>query len=141
MAAAALTPRVRMMTLCDGVRESKTEAGVFHLKGSRQGISAGSFPFFREPLWIFLLLSSPHNGEYPCNLRIVNGHTEKSVYYSHVNPRPTFAAEGEWWAYYAPIRCTFPEPGWHRVELSFFQAQGKDIVKGEIPFLVAADGD
>ena len=40
MAAAVLTPRVRLMTVCDGVRESKTEAGVYHVKGLRQRIVA-----------------------------------------------------------------------------------------------------
>jgi len=38
MTAAALTPRVRLMAVCDGVRESKTEAGAFHLTGVRQVI-------------------------------------------------------------------------------------------------------
>jgi hypothetical protein len=32
MAVAVLTPRIRLMTVCDGVRESKTEAGVFHAR-------------------------------------------------------------------------------------------------------------
>jgi hypothetical protein len=38
MAAAVLTPRVRLMTVCDRVRESATEAGVYHLRGVRQRI-------------------------------------------------------------------------------------------------------
>ena len=45
MAAASLTPRVRIMAICDGVRESKIEAGVYHLKGVRQSITADAFPF------------------------------------------------------------------------------------------------
>src|SRR5881394_1957103 len=45
MAAALLTPRVRLMTVCDRVRESDTEAGVYHLRGVRQGIVAQAFPF------------------------------------------------------------------------------------------------
>jgi hypothetical protein len=45
MAAAALTPRVRLMAACDHVRESTTEAGVYHLRGVRQGIVAQVFPF------------------------------------------------------------------------------------------------
>lgn len=32
--AAALTPRVRLMAVCDGIRESKTEAGVLFQKAS-----------------------------------------------------------------------------------------------------------
>jgi len=33
--AAALTPRVRLVTVCDRVRESLTEAGLYHLRGVR----------------------------------------------------------------------------------------------------------
>ena len=45
MAAAALTPRVRIMAVCDGVQESKTESGVFHLRGVRQKLMTKSlFP-------------------------------------------------------------------------------------------------
>lgn len=53
MAAAALTPRVPLMTVCNGVRESKTEAGVFHVKGLRQRIIAQVFPFAPARLWLF----------------------------------------------------------------------------------------
>jgi hypothetical protein len=53
MAAAALTPRVRMMAICERVRESKIEAGVFDLKGVRQAIMAHAFPFVPGRLWLF----------------------------------------------------------------------------------------
>src|ERR1700730_7653620 len=53
-----LTPRVRLMTVCDGVRESKTEAGVFHVKGLRQRLLAHAFPFVPLRLWLFLIFSS-----------------------------------------------------------------------------------
>jgi hypothetical protein len=33
---AALTPRVWLMAVCDRVRESTTEGGVYHLRGVRQ---------------------------------------------------------------------------------------------------------
>jgi hypothetical protein len=53
MAAAVLTPRVRLITLCDRVRESDTEAGVYHLRGVRQRIVAQAFPFVAFRLWLF----------------------------------------------------------------------------------------
>ena len=65
MVAAALTTRVRLMAVCDGVRESKTEAGVYHLKGVRQGVSANTFPFVPVRLWLFLVLSSLRPGCIP----------------------------------------------------------------------------
>ena len=63
--AAALTPRVRLVTVCDRVRESVTEAGVYHLRGVRQSIVAPAFPFVASRLWLFLVLSSPRPGTYP----------------------------------------------------------------------------
>ena len=51
MAAAALTPRVRLAIVCDRVRESVTEAGVYHLRGVRQQIVAPAFPFLRTTTW------------------------------------------------------------------------------------------
>ena len=57
MAAAALTPRVRIMLICDRVRESKIEAGVFDLLGVRQGMTTDVFPFSPSRLWLFMHLS------------------------------------------------------------------------------------
>jgi hypothetical protein len=65
MAAAVLTPRIRLMTICNGVRESTTEAGVFHVKGLRQRIVAQGFPFAPARLWLFLVFSSPRPGVFP----------------------------------------------------------------------------
>ena len=77
MAAAALTPRVRMMAICDRVRETKTETDVFHLKGVRQAITANAFPFGPAHLWLFLVLSNPRGGEFPGYLRVINDRTDK----------------------------------------------------------------
>src|SRR6516164_6777541 len=62
MAAAVLTPRVRLMTVCDRVRESNVEAGVYHLRGVRQRIVARAFPFVALRLWLFFVLSSHRAG-------------------------------------------------------------------------------
>src|SRR5262245_8661057 len=90
MSAAAVTPRVRMMAIRDRVRESRIEAGVFDLKGVRQEIRAHTFPFVPRRLALFLLLSSARAGEHPCYVRIVHERTDRVVYYSHVEPNPTF---------------------------------------------------
>ena len=65
MTAVALTPRVRIMVVCDRVRESKNEAGVFDLKCVRQEITANAFPCAPSRLSLFLVLSSHRPGEYP----------------------------------------------------------------------------
>jgi hypothetical protein len=139
MAAAALTPRVRMMAICDGVRESKFEAGVFHLKGVRQRIAADPFPFVPARLWLFLLFSNPRAGEFPCHVRVVHDRTERIVFYMHLEPRPTFGVDGGLFAWYGAIRCRFPEEGQTTVQVWFFQEQSIDVLKAEMPFYLATE--
>ncbi len=140
MAAALVTPRVRLMAVCDGVRESRTEAGVFHLKGVRQGMVADAFPFVPRQLWLFLLLSSPRPGEFPGYVRVVNDGSEKAILYGHLEPTPIFHADDQFLATSDPIKCSFPEEGRYTVQVWFFQEQGSDVLKGEFPFLVAKEG-
>jgi|SRR5260370_25268673 len=140
MAAAALMQRVRIMAICDGVRESKIEAGVFHLKGVRQGITAGAFPFAPSRLWLFLLLSSPRAGVFPAHVRVVDEQTEKILFYGHLEPPPTFEANDESWATRATIRCSFPDEGRYTIQVWFFQEQGSDVLKGELPFFIWKEG-
>jgi len=139
MAAVALMPRVRIMAICDGVRESKIEAGVFNLKGVRQGITADAFPFTPSRLWLFLLLSSPRPGVFPGYVRVVNEQTDKIVFYAHLQPHPTFEEDNELLPGISRIKCSFPEEGRYTVQVWFFQEQGSDVLKGEMPFFVKGD--
>jgi hypothetical protein len=139
MSVAALTPRVRIMAICDGVRESKVEAGVFHLKGVRQAMTARGFPFVPSRLWLFVFLSSPRGGEFPGYVRVVNERTDRVVFHGHLEPRPRFGVDGGSWAIRYPIRCSFPEQGNYSVQVWFFQERGSDVLKGEMPFAVAAE--
>src|SRR5436190_18885291 len=90
MAGAALTPRVRMMAICDGIRESRKEAGVFHLKGVRQAVVADRYPFMPKRLWLFLLLWSARPGEFTCYVRVVNERSDRMIFYAYIEPRPEF---------------------------------------------------
>jgi hypothetical protein len=139
MAAAALTPRVRLMAICDRARESKTEIGVYHLTSVRQGIIANAFPFLPARLWFFLLLSNPRPGEYPGYVRVINDRTEKTILYGQLEPRPLFEADEEVVATRARIKCSFPEEGRYTVQVWFFQEQGSDVLKGELPFSVVKE--
>lgn len=139
MAAAALTPRVRMMAVCDRIRESRTEAGVFNLKGVRQSLRAEIFPFLPRRLWLFLLMSSPRAGDFPCYVRVVNDRSERTVFYSYLNPRPTFETDNGLFRCSAAIRCSFLEEGQYTVQAWFFQAHGNDVLKGEMPFYISAE--
>jgi hypothetical protein len=139
MTAAVLTPRVRIMVVCDGVRESKTEIGVFDLKRVRQTIRNNEFPFIPSRLWLYLLLSSPRAGEHPGYV-VVNDSSDKKIFYGHLLPPPTFQANIEFRAYRVRLRCSFPEPGRYIIQVWFFQEQGSDVVKGEFPFDVLQEG-
>jgi len=137
MAGAALTPRVRIMAVCEAARESSVEPGVFDLRRVRQGIHAGSFPFVPNRLSLFLVLSSPHAGVYPGYVRVVSARTDKAIFYSHLSPSPRFQNDIEFIALRPRIRCSFAEPGRYVVEVCFFQERGSDVVKGELPFSLA----
>ena len=140
MPAAVLTPRVRILAICDGVRESKAEAGVFHLKGVRQAIVAHAFQFSPARLWLFLLLSSSRAGDFPCYIRVVKERGDRVFYQAHLEPRPRFRAEGGLWAGRYSIGCRFPEQGNYSVQVWFFQERGSDVLKGEIPFAITTEG-
>jgi hypothetical protein len=138
--AAALTPRVRLMAVCEGVRESQMEADVFHLRGVRQGITADGFPFVASRLWLFLVFTSPRPGNYPGYVRVINDRTDKSNFYAKLVPRPRFERDDEFLAGRVRIRCSFPEAGRYLIQVWFFQEQGRDVLKAEMPFSVEEEG-
>lgn len=81
MSAAALTPRVRLLVLCDEVIESETEQGVFTLEGVRQHLEGGPFPL-RVALNLFLVLFSARKGKYRGSAMVVQVNTDRSIRYS-----------------------------------------------------------
>jgi hypothetical protein len=141
MAAAALTPRVRLATVCNRVRESLTEAGVYHLRGVRQRIAAPAFPFAAFRLWLFLVLSSPRPGTYPGYVRVVDEGSDKAIFFAHLAPHPSFESGNESLAATARLRCSFPHAGDYTVQVWFYQEQGSDVLKTELPFVVTREGD
>src|SRR5438128_150521 len=111
MAAAVLTPRVRLMTVCDRVRESTAEAGVYHLRGVRQRIVVQAFPFVAFRLWVFLVLSSHRPGTYPGYIRVIDDATDKTLFFAHLSPHPRFESIDQTLAAVARLRCSFPHAG------------------------------
>jgi len=136
MAAAVLTPRVRLVTVCDRVRESNAEAGVYHLRGVRQRIAAEAFPFLASRLWVFLVLSSHRSGTYPSDIRVLDDRTEKAIFFAHLAPHPRFEENDQTLAAVARLKCSFPHAGRYTVQVWFYQEQGSDVLKGEVPFAV-----
>jgi hypothetical protein len=117
MAEPALTPRVRLMTVCDRVRESTTEAGVYHLRGVRQETVAQRFPFAAFRLWLFLVLSSPRPGSYPGYIRVLDDGTDKALFFAHLAPDPSFEGHEQTLAAVARLRCAFPHAGRYTVQV------------------------
>jgi hypothetical protein len=140
MASAALTPRVRLMTVCDRVRESQTEAGVFNVKRLRQQIVAPAFPFASTRLWLLLLFSSPRPGEFPGYVLVTNDKTDKTILYGDLTPNPLFQDNEETVVNVMRLRCSFPQPGRYTVQVWFFQEYGPDVLKGELSFTVSEEG-
>jgi hypothetical protein len=142
MAIAALTPRVRIMAVCDRVRESKTEPGVFDLRNVRQMIYASAFPFVPSQLWLYLLLSSPRPGEHAGYILVRHSKVEsdKTMFRSRMSPNPRFEEDSDFLPLRVRIRCSFPEPGRYIIQACFFQEMGSDVLKGELPFDVFQEG-
>jgi hypothetical protein len=140
MAAAVLTPRVRLITVCDRARESATEAGVYHLRGVRQKMVAQVFPFVVLQLWMFVVLSSHRPGTYPGYIRVLDEVTDKAIFFAHLAPHPHFEDNDQTLAAVARLRCAFPRTGRYTVQLWFYQEQGNDVLKGEVPFSVETEG-
>jgi hypothetical protein len=141
MAAIALIPRVRLATVCDRVRESSTEAGVYHLRGVRQKIVASAFPFLASRLWLFLVLSSHRPGIYPGYVRVTDEGTDKAIFFAHLAPHPHFEVNSDALAAAARLRCSFPHAGRYAVQVWFYQEQGSDVLKAELLFTVEKQGD
>jgi hypothetical protein len=141
MAAAVLTPRIRLMTICNGVRESTTEAGVFHVKGLRQRIVAQGFPFAPARLWLFLVFSSTRPGVFPGYVLVIDNQSAKAIFYRALTPPPRFEANDETLGGFARLRCSFPHGGRYTIPFWFYQEHGNDVLKGEIPFSVEQEGD
>jgi hypothetical protein len=140
MAAAVLTPRVRLMMVCDGVRESRTEAGVYHIKGMRQGIMASAFPFAPSRLRLLLLFSCTRPGVFPRYVLVVDDQSDKAVFYGKLTPPPAFEADDETLVNVMRLKCSFARPSRYTMQLWFFQEQGPDVLKGEIPLTVSQEG-
>ncbi len=136
MAKAAVVPRVRVMTICDHVEASETEANVFDLLDVRYELRVDSFPYTHPELWVYVLLSCARTGVFPGYLQILNDQTDKVIFLAKI--RPQFDAPETLVPVCVPIRCSFPQAGRYTFQVSFFQKDfGRtDIVKGEMSFAV-----
>jgi hypothetical protein len=92
-------------------------------------------------LWLFLVVSSPRPGTYPGYVRVLDAGNDKAIFFAHLDPHPRFEAGDETLAVAARLRCSFPRAGRYTVQVWFYQEQGSDVLKAELPFLVTKEGD
>jgi len=71
---------------------------------------------------------------------VVNDKTDKTIFYAQLSPDPIFQSDTEFLAGITPIRCAFPEAGRYTIQVWFFQEQGSDMIKGELPFHLRQKG-
>ncbi len=114
---------------------------MYHLRGVRQSTLAPAFPFADFRLWVFLVLSSHRPGTYPGYVRVLDDGTDKAIFFAHLAPHPRFEANDDALAAAARLRCSFPQAGRYVVQVWFYQEQGSDILKAELPFSVTKEGD
>jgi hypothetical protein len=134
MSAAALTPRVRILAVCDEAIPSEIEEGVFTLEGVRQYAVASAFPY-RHSLSIYLLLSSARKGTYSGKIRIVDIGDTRTVRYQKI--QATFDQENEMISLVVDLgECEFPEPGQYLVQVFLATQTGTEAQKGELGFRV-----
>ena len=132
---AALTPRVRTLVVCDGIRASKSQESVFHLRGARAHLIADEFPF-RRRLELFLILSSPRPGRFPSYLKVIEDQSDQAVFYGQVQPSPSFLDAGDLLVMGVPVQVRFPRAGRYTLQIWFFQETAADVLKMEQPLYV-----
>jgi len=128
------------MVVCERIKSSTIEDGVFDLKGVRYGMRASSFPCMPSRLWLFLILSSPRKGRFPGTVQIVQNQTDRVLFIAHMIPDPEFHGDDEFQPVRMRLRCQFPQPGRYTIQVCFFQANSSDVVKAEQPFHVEEEG-
>lgn len=136
MAAAALTPRVRMMAICDEVTASDLESGVYTLEGVRHGVVADVLPYRRD-LHVLLVLSYPRPGTHSGWVQVVDPDREKvirvkdfDVAFDGAHPRASVDLDLS--------NCVFPVAGEYTFEVWFRAIGDASVQKGEQLFLVTA---
>ena len=132
---AAIVPRIRILVICDGIRASRIEENVFHLRGARSHVFAGAFPF-RRRLRLFMVLSSPRPGRFPSYVKIIDEETDQAVFYGQVDPSPVFPEAADLLALELPINVRFSRYGRYTIQVWFFRETDADVLKMEQPFHV-----
>jgi serine/threonine protein kinase len=72
---------------------------------------------------LFLVFSSPRPGEFPGYVLVVNDKTDKTILYGDLTPHPQFEVNEETVVNLTRLRCSFPQPGRHTVQVWYFKSR------------------
>jgi hypothetical protein len=134
MSAAALTPRIRIMAVCDEAIRSEIEDEVFTLEGVRQDLSASSFPCLHS-LSLYLLLLSARKGTWSGKVEVID--FDETRILRHTKFTVAFPQDNGWLPLVVDLgECVFPEAGQYAVKGFLSTRSGAEALKGELPFLV-----
>lgn len=97
--------------------------------------------FLSSRLWLFVVLSSHRPGTYPAYVRIIEEAADRAIFFAHLTLHPRFETNDVALAAAARLRCSFAHAGRYTVQIWFYQERGSDVLKGELPFFVAKEGD
>jgi hypothetical protein len=109
-------PRVQAMVVCDALKESDEESGVYHLNGVRTAMEVPSFPALRPRLGVFAQMSG-HAGHAKLQIVINRIETDENIYQSA--PKE-FSFSGPTSLVMVVFRfrnCVFPAPGVYYVQM------------------------
>jgi hypothetical protein len=83
VSAAAITPNVKGIVVCDEAFGREIETGVYNLEGVRQVIAAPTFPYMRS-LFLFMQIESARPGEFNGNIRIIERESEREIRHRNI---------------------------------------------------------
>jgi hypothetical protein len=72
---------------------------------------------------------------------VLDDGTDKAIFFAHLAPDPSFEEHEQTLAAVARLRCAFPHAGRYTVQVWFYSERGSDVLKGEMPFAVAQEGE
>jgi hypothetical protein len=132
MSAAAVTPNVKGILVCDDVFGSDIEENVMDLEGVRHVIAEPSFPCGPR-IFLFLHLECARAGTFNGNIRFVHDETGREARRRHF--MVMFRERGENISQAWLLEdCLFRRPVVYNIEVWFWASEGREVLKGERSF-------
>lgn len=109
-------PRVQAMVVCDAIKESEEEAGVYQLSGVRCAMDVPSFPALRPRIGVLAQVSG-HAGIAALRLGINRAETDEMLHISAPKETTFSGPLSPVTVVFRLRNCVFPAPGVYYVQL------------------------